>query len=415
MVKKAVVKRGRPKSALPYKVIEGGICAPEGFFSAGFHCGVKKSTKRDIALVYAPEKCTAAGVFTKNKIQAAPVIISRNNLKNGFAQALIINSGNANACTGEQGMHDALSMMNETAESLKINPCDVLIASTGIIGVPMPMKKIVGGIWTLSRMINNCNSSKFAEAIMTTDLRPKEIAVEISFGAWKKIRIGGVAKGSGMICPNMATMIAAITTDAKIDPKLLKRALSDAISESFNMLTVDNDMSTNDCAFILASGRSEKIVSGKGYDLFYQALKHVCVYLAKEIARDGEGATKLITVEVKNAKTKEDARKAAKAVAGSSLVKCAVFGADPNFGRVLASLGYSGANIDPNKIDVYVEGVLLVSKGSAAKFDEKAASEAMKNSEVRFTVDLNNGVQSAIAWGCDMTEGYITINAKYHT
>ena len=320
-----------------FKPVEGGICAPEGFFASGVYSGVKKSKKKDLALIYSTSLASAAGVFTKNKVKAAPVIVSQQVVKKGYAQAIVINSGNANACTGKQGMSDALEMAKETAEALRIGKEDVLVASTGIIGVPMQMQKITGGIWTASRMIKKDNTCSAAEAILTTDLRKKEIAVNVSLPGGGKVRIGGIAKGSGMICPNMATMIAVITTDAQIIPKLFQKAVLEATEDSFNMLTVDNDMSTNDCVLALANGQSSKVTTGKSYQVFLAALSFVCQYLAKEIARDGEGATRLISVNVRGARTKKDAALAAKSIAGSSLVKCAVYGADPNIGRVLAA------------------------------------------------------------------------------
>ncbi len=400
---------------VPFKPVEGGICAPEGFLSSGVYSGVKKSKKKDLALIYSTSLASTAGVFTKNKVKAAPVITAQKVVKRGFAQAIVINSGNANACTGKQGMADALIMAKETADSLRIDVGHVLVASTGIIGVPMPMQKIIGGIWTASRRVKKDNSCSAAEAILTTDLRKKETAVNVSLGGGKKVRIGGIAKGSGMICPNMATMIAVVTTDAQIAPKLLQKALSEAVEDSFNMITVDNDTSTNDCVIALANGQSFEVTSGKSYRAFLEALKSVCQYLAKEVARDGEGATRLVSVTVRGAKSKKDAALAAKGIAGSSLFKCAVYGADPNIGRVLAAAGYSGAEFDPDKIEVKLKEMLLVKKGMPVKFDHKKASELMKKDPVEVTVDFKQGEFRATAWGCDMTEKYIDINARYHT
>ncbi|MCX5749960.1 MAG: bifunctional glutamate N-acetyltransferase/amino-acid acetyltransferase ArgJ [Candidatus Saganbacteria bacterium] len=398
-----------------FKLIEGGICAPKMFLSAGTACGIKKSNKKDIALIYTPHIASAAAVFTTNKVKAAPILVSQKNIKGGKAHAVIVNSGNANACTGRQGMKDAWEMINQTAAAMKILPSHVLVASTGIIGVPLPTKNISSGIWTVSRMIKRHDPGDAAEAIMTTDTRKKSVAVELVFGKNRRVRIGGIAKGSGMICPDMATMIAVLTTDALIGPKPLQKALKEAVSDSFNMLTVDNDMSTNDCVFILANGQSEKVTTGKKFEQFVSALKYVCCCLAKEIARDGEGATKLITINVTGARSKEDARKTAKSIAGSSLFKCAVFGTDPNFGRILAAAGYSGAGIDPDRIEVDIEGVKLVKNGVPLRFDAQKAVGCLKKDKVIINVDLNQGKYSATAWGCDMTEGYIKINAHYHT
>ena len=400
---------------VPYTTQEGGICVPEGFYSSGVCSGVKKSKKKDLALIYSASLASAAGVFTKNKVKAAPVLTAQKVIKRGVAQAVVINSGNANACTGKQGMTDALIMAKETAAALRIKPEHVLVASTGIIGVPMPMQKVIGGIWTASRMVKKDLSCSAAEAILTTDLRKKEVAVSVPLGGRKKIHIGGIAKGSGMICPNMATMIGVITTDADIKPKLLQKALSEAVEDSFNMLTVDNDTSTNDCVFALANGLAARITAGKEYQAFLEALKYVCRHLAKEIARDGEGATRLVSVTVRRAKSKKDAALAAKSIAGSSLVKCAVYGADPNIGRVLAAAGYSGADFDPDKIEVYLGKMPLVKKGMPVGFDAKKASELMKKDPVEVIIDFKQGKHIATAWGCDMTEKYIDINARYHT
>lgn len=397
------------------KIIDGGVCAAQGFYAAGLSCGIKKSNKKDLALVYTPFLSSSAGVFTKNKVKAAPVIISQKNLDKGKSQAIIINSGNANAATGAQGIKDANFMKDETANALRISKEHVLVASTGIIGLPLPMKKITSGIWSASRMINKSSSNNAAEAILTTDLRKKEIAIEISFGKNKIIKMGGIAKGSGMICPNMATMICVITTDAAIDPSLLKKALLSAVDDSFNMITVDGDMSTNDCVLVLANGQSLKITNGSSYNVFLEGLKYVCAYLAKEIARDGEGATKIMNVVVNGAKTLNDARMAAKAVANSPLVKCALYGADPNAGRILAAIGYSGANFDPNKVEIFLGNLKLAENGVLLAFDHAKAVHLMKKNEVTFVINLKNGKHSASALGCDLTEGYIKINARYHT
>lgn len=398
-----------------FVVVEGSICAPKGFFASGVYSGVKKSKRKDLGILFSTSLASCAGVFTTNKVKAAPLIVSKNVVGRGFAQAIVINSGNANACTGEKGLNDALQMQKETAKALKINQENVLVASTGIIGEFLPMKNIVSGIWTASRMINRNGFSDFAEAILTTDLVKKEISIRVNLSNKKSITIGGVAKGSGMICPNMATMIAVITTDAFLNPKMLQKALNIAVEESFNMVTVDNDTSTNDCVFVLANGQSEKVVSKKDYEIFVEALTFVCQFLAKEIAKDGEGATKLVEVRVVNAKTKQDAQIVAKTIVGSNLFKCAIYGADPNFGRILAAIGYSGANINPSKIDVWLKKMLLVKNGLPIKFDKQKASLLMREKNVEFMIDLKSGKFSSTAWGCDLTEKYIDINARYHT
>ena len=397
------------------KEINGSICAPKGFFATGIACGLKKSNKKDLALIYSSTPATSAGVFTTNKVKAAPVLLSQQNLKKGISKAIVINAGNANACNGKQGMIDALEMEHITAQALRIEKNEVLVASTGVIGLPLPIKKIANGIWAASRMINKNSDCNAAEAIMTTDLVKKEIAIEVSFGKGEKILIGGIAKGSGMICPNMATMISVITTDAKISAPLLRKAIKLAALDSFNMITVDNDMSTNDTVFALANGQSGVAISNKEFKLFCDGIKYVCVVLAKMIARDGEGATKFFTMNVNGAASENDARNVAKTIAGSNLFKCAVYGSDPNIGRILAAVGYSNAKVDPNKVDVYLNGLQMVKKGEQLAFDAKHASNMMKEKEMEFTVKLNIGKFNAVAWGCDMTEGYIKINAHYHT
>jgi len=414
-MKKSEIRNSKSEIREDIKIIEGGICAPKVFLSTGVACGIKKSKKKDLALIYTPHLASAAAVFTTNKVKAAPVLVSQKNIKTGKAYAIVINSGNANACTGKQGIKDAWEMVNLTAAALRILPSQVLVASTGIIGVPLPMKNVTSGIWSASRMIKKESICDAAEAILTTDTKKKETAVELVFGRDKKVRIGGMAKGSGMICPGMATMIAVLTTDAAIDPKLLQKALKEAVDDTFNMLTVDNDMSTNDCVFVLANGQSEKITPGKRYHEFVGGLKAVCSHLAKEIARDGEGATKVIEVSVLGAKTKEDARRAAKAIAGSNLFKCAVYGADPNFGRILCAAGYSGAEFSHEKMEVFIGGIRLVKNGMPIDFDAKKAVELLQQAEVPVTVNLNTGKSNATAFGCDMTEEYIKINAHYHT
>ncbi len=404
------------KKPVKFSEIDGGVAAPKDFFATGLSAGLKRSKKKDIALVYSSKTAVAAGVFTKNRVKAAPVILSAEVAKRGVANAVIINSGNANACTGKQGMEDAKTMAKAVAETFRTDPSKVFVASTGIIGVPLPIKKITGGIWAASRMIYaKTGHSDAAEAIMTTDLTRKEIAVSIPFGKGKEVRIGAMAKGSGMIAPNMGTMICVITTDAVIDKMSFRKAILAATERTFNMITVDNDTSTNDCVLAMANGASGQSVRGAGYRVFQEALEHVCRFLAREIAKDGEGATRLITVNVTGARTAQDAAKAARSVAGSSLVKCAVYGADPNIGRILAAAGYSGAEFDPDKIEVSIEREKIVKKGVPVAFDHHKASELMKKKEVTFNIDLKGGNNGATAWGCDMTEGYIKINALYHT
>jgi glutamate N-acetyltransferase/amino-acid N-acetyltransferase len=323
-----------------------------------------------------------AGVFTSNQVKAAPILVSQALIRSGQCQAIIANSGNANCKTGKRGLADAYRMAFETARALKIKPENILVTSTGSIGHFLPMNKILKGIKILPRKLSRAGGAQLAETILTTDARKKEIAVEVD-----GYRIGGCAKGSGMIHPNLATMHAFITTDAVIDRATLQKMLKSAVANSFNMITVDQCQSTNDCVFVLANGLS-------GRRLTAEALEYVCTYLAKEIARDGEGATQLIEVQVTGARNEKEARIAARAIAGSDLLKCAVYGKDYNLGRIFAAVGGSRARIDPDKM----------------KADMKFG-----RGETRITCDLGMGRTSATAWGCDLTEGYIRINARYHT
>jgi len=402
------------------KTIKGGISAPKGFSAAGISAGLKKSGKNDMALIFSEVPASSSGMFTSNKVKAAPVILSQKLVKGGVSQAVIVNSGCANACTGKAGIKHAELMVRETAKALKIKAKHVLVASTGSIGSLLPVKKISKGIKRLPSKLSSIGGASAARAIMTTDTRPKEIAVAVRIKG-KEIRIGGMAKGAGMINPHLtphATMLAFITTDAKIKPSLLSKTVAQAVRASFNMTTVDRDRSTNDTLFALANGMSgaPEIREGTGdHRIFSGALGQVCVHLAKEIARDGEGATKLIEIRVRGAKTSIEARRAAKFIAGSELLKAAVFGADPNWGRVMAALGSSGAQMKPDKVDVSIGKVRVVRGGKGVKFSHGAARRHMKGKEVVYTVDLNLGKHEAAAWGCDLGYGYVRINAEYHT
>jgi len=361
------------------------ITAPKGFMAAALSAGIKQSGKLDLALLYSEVPAVVAGVFTGNQFKAAPILVSQRQIKSGYCQAVISNAGNANCGTGKQGISDANAMVSETAKVLGISPRHVLVTSTGSIHKFLPMKNILPAIRPLGQKLSNSGGHDLARAIMTTDTRPKEIAIKVD-----GYIVAGVAKGSGMIHPNMATMHAFITTDAAIARPLLQKYLKQAVNISFNMITVDQCQSTNDCVFALANGLSGKKASKN----FYSALEKVCVYLAKEIARDGEGATQLIEVRVTGARNEAEARVAARAIAGSDLLKCAVYGRDLNLGRVFAAVGSTKAKINQDRMKADM------------RFGKK---------ETIVTCDLGVGKASAVAWGCDLTEGYIKINAEYHT
>jgi len=365
------------------------VTSPKGFLSAGISCGLKKSGKPDLSLIYSETPAVAAGVFTTNQVKGNPVLVSRINLKDGIAQAIISNAGNANTWTGKKGLDDAWKMAELTADALKIPKSYVLVTSTGVIAKPMPMSKIKKGISKISKMLSKDGGHDSARAIMTTDTRPKEISVKVG-----GITIGGIAKGSGMIEPGMCTMHAFITTDAVIDRRLLQNILQEAVNKSFNLVSVDNCMSTSDCVFALANGMSGVEVEGELVKKFAAAFEKVCIYLAKEIARDGEGATKLMEVEVVRAKDSDDAKKVAKAVIGNFLLKAAVYGKDKNVGRILQAVGSTSAKVNWGEFN----------------FDWKIGKR-----EDKILVDLAAGKSSATAWGCDLTEGYVRINARYHT
>jgi len=397
------------------KNIKGGITAPKGFKASGMHCGIKKSGKKDIALIYSDVPANAAAVFTSNKVKAAPILVSMENIKSGKAQAIIANSGCANACTGSEGLEDAQVMAKAVGSALNIHNNSVLVASTGTIGSRLPLKNILNGIRMLSKRMSHDGGGEAADAILTTDTRRKEIAVHFKAGG-KTITIGGIAKGAGMIAPNMATLFCFITTDAEIPSSSLKAYLKESVDKSFNMTVVDKDMSTNDCVFILANGMAKNnTLRGKDEKEFKQALDSVCIYLAKEIARDGEGATKMIEVKVAGARSANDAKLIARAVAGSDLVKSAIFGEDPNFGRIMAALGNSGADIKQEHVNVFIGGIQVVSGGKSVFFDQNIAKKNMKGKEVLINIMLGNGTSIATAWGCDLTYDYVKINAKYHT
>lgn len=400
------------------KVIDGGITAPQGFLAQGVCAQIKNGAKKDVAIIVAEKKCVAAGVFTTNRVHAACIDVNRAHLSDHEAQVIVANSGNANACNGEQGYEDTIRMAHASAEALGIDPRDVLIASTGVIGVPLPMEKVEKGIYEAARAISREGAANAASAIMTTDLLPKEIAIEMEIEG-TPVLLGAIAKGSGMIHPNMATMLAFITTDACISPECLQAALKSSVNKTFNMVSVDRDTSTNDMALVLASGLAGNLIideiGSPAYDNFVQGLAYCCEYLAKMIARDGEGAKHLIEVQVLNAPDEETARLIARSVTSSNLVKCAVFGADANWGRILAAAGYSGADFDPSCMDVYLGEEMMAQDGQGLAFDEEKAREELEKNAVTIILDMKSGDAQATAWGCDLSYDYVKINAAYRT
>jgi len=395
--------------------IAGGVTAAERFTASGVRCGIK-SAGLDLALIYSQLECSAAGVFTTNAFQAAPVVLTRRRIASGRAQAIVANSGNANAITGPQGLRDAEEVSAIAAKELGLRPEHVLIASTGIIGVRLPVEKLKTGVRDAVRSLSRDGSENAACAIMTTDTQPKVSAYEFEVNG-KIVRVGGIAKGAGMICPNMATMLCFLTTDAEINTEALSGCLKTAVEQTFNCLTVDGDMSTNDSVIILANGASGCRIeeSSREWGLFNQALAQVCVDLAKAIARDGEGASKYIEVVVRGAASYGDAKQAAMAVANSPLVKTAVFGGDPNWGRVLCAVGRSGARVEPRKTSLWFGNVQIVDNGEPLACDAEGARQVLAASDVRIIVDLGVGDSTATVYTCDLTYDYVRINAEYHT
>jgi glutamate N-acetyltransferase / amino-acid N-acetyltransferase len=396
--------------------IDGGVTAPKGFRAAGVRAGIKQQGL-DMMVLASDMPASAAALFTTNAVKAAPVLLSQKRVASGLARAIVVNSGNANACTGEQGMNDADRMTELVASALGVAKDEVLVASTGVIGHHLPMEKVEAGIAEAVTELSPEAGNVAAEAIMTTDTRPKKVAVEVEIGG-KPVRIGGMCKGVGMLAPNMATMLAFITTDASITPATLKDCLKRSSDLSFNCVTVDGDMSTNDSVFVLANGAAgNATISGPGpeLDAFQAALDTVTVHLAREIARDGEGATKLVEIRVNGAVEQSDAKKMAMTIANSPLVKTAIYGEDPNWGRVLAAAGRSGVNMDPNKTDLYFGTVKIFEQGEPTPISAEDARRPMLADELIITVDLNLGESSAKVWTCDFSYDYVKINAEYHT
>ena len=403
------------------KKIEGGVCAAKGFTAAGVHCGVRKNKdKKDLALIYSSEKCAAAAVYTQNLVKGAPITVTKANIADGYARAVVCNSGNANTCNAN-GIEIAEGMCDLTAKALNIDAKDVIIASTGVIGQPMCMDPFIGGIPACASQLSASGNADAAEAIMTTDTVRKEQAFAFEIGG-VECHIGGMAKGSGMIHPNMATMLVFITTDCAITPAMLQQALSSTVDYTFNMISVDGDTSTNDTCAVMASGLAGNAIidsEGADYDAFCAALYEVMRALSRSIAADGEGATKLLECTVSGAADLSTARTAAKAVICSSLTKAAMFGADANWGRVLCAVGYCGKDLDVNKIDVDFAseaGTIAVCRmGAGVDFSEEKAKEILLKNEIRILINLNSGEAEATAWGCDLTYDYVKINGDYRT
>ena len=394
--------------------IPGGVTAPQSFTAGSVFAGIKPTnpSKPDMAFLFSTLPAVAAGTFTTNSVKAAPVRVSQANIRAAETRAIVANSGNANACTGVVGIDHAKRMTKATAKALGIKERQVLVCSTGRIGVPLPIEQMEAGIAQAPAALSAEGSLRAAEAIMTSDSRSKEIAVELELYG-KRVRIGGIAKGAGMIDPNMATMLCFITTDAAISKKLLQQALSDAVEQSFNRITIDGDMSTNDTVLLLANGAAGNTPLRDGepeFDTFQNALNHVCCALARMIVEDGEGVSKFVTVQVRGARSRPDARKAAEAIANSTLTKCCWFGGDPNWGRVMDAIGYSGAKVREETVDIYYDGLLAVQNGMAAQTPFSKLKEVVANQRFTITVDLHIGKAEYTVFTTDLTTAYVEFN-----
>jgi glutamate N-acetyltransferase/amino-acid N-acetyltransferase len=406
------------------RTIRGSVTAPVGFKASGLFCGIKKSKKRDLALIYSERSCDAAGVFTTNKVQASCVVINKEHLRDSRAQAIIANSGNANCMTGESGFDNSRTMAAVIAKELRIDKRAVLVASTGVIGKPLPIKKITDAVPELVRTLSKDGSENAAHGILTTDRMAKEMAVEFRVEG-KRVRVGAIAKGAGMIHPEMtlhtpkhATMLCFVTTDAVIAPSALREALDRAVQKTFNTITIDGDMSTNDMVLILANGAAtnKKILEKtKEFTLFTKALETIFLALAKQMIRDAEGATKFVEIYVKNAQTREDARLVSKSVASSNLFKCALFGCDPNWGRIAAAVGYAGAHVDPWKMTIYLGKEAVLKNGGRVKKRAVLLNRVFAQKNIKITVDLGLGKYSATSYTCDFSTSYVRINSAYRT
>lgn len=396
--------------------VKGGITAPKDFKASALTCGIKRR-KKDLALIFSSIQAVACGMFTQNRVKAAPILVNKEHLNKTTAQAIIVNSGNANCCTGMQGLKNAYLMAELAAQELGINREDVLVASTGVIGRQLPMEKIKKAIPSLVDNLSKDSSRAVAEGIMTTDKFPKESAVKLKIKG-KDVILGGVAKGAGMIHPNMATMLCFITTDVYITRRALKLALSEAVDRSFNSISIDGDTSTNDSILALANGSAgNKLLDrrDKDFGVFSKALNYLTEHLAKSIVRDGEGATKFVEINVRNAKTLDGAKRIARKVATSPLFKTALFGQDPNWGRIAACAGASGVVFDPKRLDIYLGKIKVVKGGVGSSKSKAELRRLFKNKDLEITVDINSGRKNYTMWTCDLTSDYIRINAHYTT
>lgn len=405
-----------------FKFIDGTVTSPLGFTAQGVCASIKPSnkTKRDLALIYCEKPCTAAAVYTKNLVKSATIQVTKKHLENGIAQAVIANSGNANTCNAD-GVEIAEKMCKIASDALSVNPDDVIVASTGVIGQPLPIEPVIKGVEMMKGTLSKEGGTNAAEAIMTTDTVKKEIAMEMTLGG-KKVTVGGIAKGSGMIHINMGTMLSFVTTDAAISSQMLEEALSEAVEDSYNMVSVDGDTSTNDTLAIMASGLAgnEPVTEkNEDYRVFVEGLTEAFKSLAKKLAGDGEGATKLLVCNVSGAKTKKDAVCVSKSIICSSLLKAAMFGADANWGRVLCAIGYSGADVDISKVRVSFKSckgeILVCENGAGVEFSEEKAKEILLEKEINILVSLGDGDGCAEAYGCDLTYDYVKINGDYRT
>ena len=404
--------------------INGGITAPKGFLASGLNAGIKNQTKKDMAMVFSSTPCAAAGVFTSNLVKAAPVKWDKEIVTTSpYVQAVVVNSGIANACTGAEGLGYCADTAAEAAAALNIPKTAVLVASTGVIGKQLPIDKIKSGVTALSKVLGSSreDAKLAAEAIMTTDTKSKEVACTLELGG-KQVTVAGMCKGSGMIHPNMCTMLGFVTTDAAISKKMLQKALSENIKDTFNMVSVDGDTSTNDTVLLLANGMAgnpEITEEGADFDKFMEALNYINTCLSKKIAGDGEGATALFEVKILGAKTKEDAVTLSKSVVTSSLTKAAIYGHDANWGRILCAMGYSGVQFDPEKVDLYFESragkLKIIENGVSTGYDEAEATRILSEDEVTAIADVKMGDAKATAWGCDLTYDYVKINADYRS
>lgn len=394
-----------------------GVTFAKGFTAAGVKAGIKKSGNLDVAVIYTKTQAVVAGTFTQNKVAAAPVYVSKEVVATGTAHAIVANAGCANACTGQQGLDDAHKMAQIAADELGVNADDVIVGSTGVIGVNLPMDKLEAGIKDAVANLSADGSGNAGRAIITTDTHSKSVTCEFELSG-KTVRMGAIAKGSGMIRPNMATMLCYITTDIAIDQTLLQKAVSGCVEKSFNMISVDGDMSTNDMVIVLANGEANnaKITEENAdYQIFFDKLMMLCTELAKQIAADGEGASKFLTINVKGAKSFADAKTVGMAIANSPLVKTAFFGEDPNWGRVICAVGYSGADMVPEKTVVKFGGITIFANGTGATYDEKALAHVMKEKDIVIDIELNMGQEDATIWSCDLSYEYVKINGEYHT